>query len=266
KYISGTGRLILSLAAVAMMWIFAGACLLMRLNWDKMRLPNADPSADQFIQTLMLVCGGILALLGALLCWRAFQGWGKGVLVFADGMLRVGQGRGVICRWEDIENVWRQERVVDRKTRSIHRTLRISFSDGQELRLADSIWERAQTVLSWGHFQALQQEVENRQCGARLKEILAALGRGERVVFGEMAVDRGGLTWPAGRISWAEVAEVREDLQQPLLIGPLSWRLASTHGQSWEFTINRIPNVALLWAVIRQVRAEPGLIAASDGE
>ncbi len=157
------------------------------------------------------------------------------IYVFVHGFIRAKGKRYEVVRWDNVEEVWQQERLNNYVPSAFTCTLRLR--DGRTLKLGDAL------RFIYDLTTIIQAEVAKQQ----LPQAIAAYKAGEPVRFGKVTVDVRGINNGKELIPWdqAEAIAVKEGKVVVLKYGrPLKWS---------PIKEQETPNLSLLMSLVEHV-------------
>ncbi len=170
---------------------------------------------------------------GLYMVWQAMRLQARRFLVFAEGVVTFEEGRTVLCRWDQIDEIWLT--LKEKEGSAVQRfVLTLRREDGEKLVFtSDTEYIENQLVAR------VQFEHATRQ----LPGLQVRLDAGAALEFGALWLDRDGLHRDEESVPWSKIGAV-------VVVGT-KLRI-SAHGGTWQFNVAAVPNVTVLLALVRQ--------------
>jgi len=198
----------------------------------------------------------LAAVTFALLAWGPLRIRGWSAALHAQGVVLSRPATREVVAFADVNEVWFEVDPLHSRAGAYLRALRLVDYAGEEHRLHIAVNEGA----------TLANSVLRGCSGPLLLEAVRALREGETLTFGQIQLDRAGITVNGARVPWGEIRLVVVQHARVLFyrrLPILSWR---------SVRLDRIPNptvfVGLVTNCVAKMRIEDHLIAplASQGE
>ncbi len=224
-------------------FIFLGAAVLVFLYglYDTYTayVRNGPATIDNHLITPLLVAG-VLFLLGVLGGWAAYNNWNKGVAVYDNGFA-VRDRKGVhTWLWTDVISY---TAAVTR-----HYTNGIYTGTTHVYTIYNRQNERISLSDTYKNVEQVAQAIENGSFPSRYAAASQLYNSGQVVVFGPVAISKGGIVIGKKTYPWAEVKEV--SIHQGVL------KISKKDG-GWfsgaSATAPSIPNLRVLLSIIDQI-------------
>ncbi|WP_437956606.1 DUF6585 family protein [Sorangium sp. So ce119] len=174
----------------------------------------------------------LIALAGAtlaILAWEPLRNRGWSAALHAQGLVLLQSGTRRVVPFDDVNEVWYEIRPIHNQAGAYLGALRLVEYSGEEHRLPLAVNDGATLAIS----------VLRGCSGPLFLEARRALGEGEVLSFGQIQLDRAGITVGGARMMWSEIrlavvshARVRLYRRFPIL----AWR---------TLRLDRIPNPAV---------------------
>jgi len=183
-----------------------------------------------------LVLIGLAAYGGAV----AFRDRDQTVRVFLDGLIETRGGQNTVIRWDQIDGVvhsigQRRRRIGPSETH----LLTLMLIDGTRIQYSEATLEGVEELSSTVKHAIIRRE---------LPRIAGALRNGETVTYGNIRLDRHGITTGRKRISWTSVTDAREQ----------NGRVSVRAGGRWQsLGTGSVPNAHVLVEVVQRKEAAP---------
>jgi hypothetical protein len=209
--------------------------------WFVLRGPGWQGLVKEGLVKAVLL-GPLFVGIGLHLLIKLFRNRGLRVLVFPHGLVCLRRGQAVVCRWDDVEEVWQD--LTDQYTLFglVHRpyyyyTLRLR--DGSRVRFDHHLQD----------VRRLGDTVLRQTFPQLLRRALGALQAGEVLSYGGLTVSRHGLGNGKHVVPWGEVQQV----------GIYNGRVLVARGGKWlkwgDYPVKKVPNVHVLLELVRRLRA-----------
>ncbi len=177
---------------------------------------------------------------GALLLAKALSNSHLRVQIYPHGFTSLRHGKLSVCRWDQIEAVWKtEERQVHMNKEFFLFTakcfLTVNKQDGERIYLSDFL----------NHIQALGETIIEESYRHLWPKAAAAYQGGETVVFGPLAVSTTGLTYRGRALPWSEVKSILITADFIKVIQKGSWL-----GYWADLPSSAIPNFSVMWTLL----------------
>lgn len=194
--------------------------------------------------------GPVVAMTMGILCSAGLVGcviWGvfsclapiKHVRVYEDGVLWISKGKWYGALWEDIDECYRKEIIVNGTANT--RDLAIKTRRGQKavFSIVLSRWEK------------LAEAVQMRVTMLRGPEVQEDYQAGESVRFGPVTVGQDGLKVDGKELEWDEIKSIE------IVNGYLSVQAGGKRGKSHDVALGDIPNYLVMLRLLEDTPAPP---------
>jgi len=212
--------------------------------WFVLRGPGWQGLVKEGLVKAVLL-GPLFVGIGVSLFIKLLRNRGLRVLVFPHGLVCLRRGQAVVCRWDDVEEVWQD--LTDQYTLFglVHRP-----SYFYTLRLADGSRVRFDHHLQ--DVRRLGDTVLRQTFPQLLHRALGTLQAGEVLSYGGLTVSRHGLGNGKHVVPWDEVQQV----------GVYNGRALVARGGKWlkwgDYPVKKVPNVPVFLELVRRLRGLGG--------
>ncbi len=149
----------------------------------------------------MTVIGGICFLVGLIAIEAMVRLIGLRVTVDANGLTHIQNGRTTSMRWDDISTVWQS--ITKRYTNGIYTgttyLYTVQANDGKKLKLTNSL----------NRVEKLGNTIQNEVSKRHFPRALETYNSGGTVSFGNLTLNRMGLTRGSDTLAWSEIQGVQ---------------------------------------------------------
>jgi len=178
----------------------------------------------------------LTAFVGGLTIYGYVRWWKQQIHLYTEGFVYLRWPNAKALRWEQIETIWYELRNSD--TQDPWDTLRICTTDGTELK----VW----VVTTLRNARDLYRRIEREFVRMRLPGMLEQYEAGNNIAFGELSVNKLGLTRKGETLPWSQVQSI--DVGEYVQI--------KKKGQKRGNWFNdRVPNPCLLRELVTLIRS-----------
>jgi hypothetical protein len=187
----------------AVVSVVAGAVSLAVAVFTIVNLSGRRISSDDFLAFAGFLLLGIVCEVAWLILRRH---WVVHVFVFENGLVRVHDGVGDVCRWDEIAVV-RYSTEEDEHGLGKSKTYALQLRDGRAIELSDLT-----------KFRQLAQLIRQRTRERLLAEAEQEFQNGRSIDFGpRITVDREGVTLPKDTLAWGEIKAITPPDKQGII-------------------------------------------------
>lgn len=215
---------------------------------------SVAPKREKVRATIGLVIGTIVGLVvfvipGILLLWYALthspafskKQAAKRLHFFEHGMI-VADHTGPVEVFR-FDSMMARQNIVVQNVNGVHTNTEYNY----HLQRRDGTWMKIDNFYAnperWGEF--LQQEITR----AQLHRAFTAVTQGHSVTYGDITMNKVGITTPKGTAAWGQIRQARTHN------GGLSLWQAGSSRAWWQTSVGKVPNLYVVLGLIDQMRA-----------
>jgi hypothetical protein len=160
---------------------------------------NVDQNVDKGVSITFFLVMALILVFSIYFVWATVRQAYIRVMVFAEGLIRVGRADFVVARWKEIATIWHAKNVLhDVTPLATAQEVTIQAPDGERLTFTSDLKNVSELV------QTIQKEVTPHLLG----HAEATLASNGIIPFGRISVSRDGLKYGHSLLGWDQLDRI----------------------------------------------------------